>query len=598
MLQKILFLGALLCVHAATLNPSPSIAAEGQPPEFRLAIESAKNYLQKSYADKLIPDNGRLTISALALLKADTPPASPLIQGAANIIRDKIKEERYVPKEGSHDVYEASVDLMFLESLSLTGTTYQKEMEVITKYLVGRQGGDGSWDYNNQEKDAGDTSMTQFAMLGLWSSRKAGIPVSPEVWDKCAGWHIRTQFKDGGFYYHPARGGRTTHSMTTAAACSLLIIRRHLYPNEKGKWANKQVEREEGVSDKKFGVLESAPVEGLVDEDISAEEETSNKEEIERQKAIEAMKNYKPLTPLSVLDRSLGGAIGWLNRNYTVTKVSGYTLYYFYGLERTCALGSINQIANRDWYYDGGLRLLQMQNADSGGWQETHAGDAAATSYALLFFTKATAQMLGRTPRFGLGAGILQGARGLKDPNEPDEEDQSEQEKLKNAKKEEPIDKLLTDLMNPKEPNIAAIQQALVENVNFKDPEGLIGQKEILLKMAEDPRMNVKQTAMWALGRTGDLSVIPVLIDGLLVENVDVNVEALLSLCFMSRRPNGLSDQDISPTELIDPTLQGQEREAAVQNWREAAYRRWKKWYFSIRPYDQREDIEESLELK
>ncbi|QDU79354.1 hypothetical protein Pla110_10620 [Polystyrenella longa] len=589
-----------LSLSANIFLSTPIAYGANEPPEFLAAIEKAKAFLQKSYSEKAIPSDGRTTISALALLKANVPPESAPITGAVGIITAKTSGEEYLANERSKAVYEAGVDLMLLEALDHEGTQYQKQMEMLTKYIVGRQRGDGAWDYTNKDARNGDTSQTQYALLGLWSAHKAGIPFSPSVWDKAALWHIQVQGADGGFSYHPFPGNRSTHSMSVAGACNMLIIRRHLYPEAKGKWGTKPVDKSQDGTPKKFGVLEEAPAEGSAIEEAIVEEAEalSEVEKTERQKAIEAMKDYQPRISLAAIDKSIGGAIAWINRNYAIKKgVGQYPYYYLYSMERMCALGDINQLAGHDWYLEGGSWLVEKQNADKGHWYEGHSLEAAATAFGLMFLTKATARTLGKAPNFGLGGGMLTGNRGLKDPNEPEEEE-SEKDKLVKKKKEEPVEKLLADLMNPKEANVAAIAEALVENVNFEEREALISQKEILVKMAADPRMNVKQIAMWALGRTEDLEVIPILIDGLLVENVDVNVEALLSLCFMTRRPNGLSDQDVSPDQLIDPTVQGEDRLKAVQKWREETYRRWKRWYFTVRPYNERDDVEETFKIR
>ncbi|MCA9040578.1 MAG: hypothetical protein KDA65_09555 [Planctomycetaceae bacterium] len=589
------------CACASLILPGTDTFG-AEPPEFLNAVEEAKSYLLKAYDNKEIPDDGRMTITALALLKANVPRENPVISNAVRLIQSKTGGEKYKAGEAIKDVYEAGVDLMLLEALDHEGLQYKPQMEVLVDYIIKRQAGNGAWDYTNKEADGGDTSMSQYALLGLWSARKAGVVFSPEVWDKSAQWHLTTQQSDGGFTYHPYRGTPSSHTMTVAGICNLMVIRRHLYPDAAGRWANKAVDKkaeEDKGPAKKFGVLSSAPPEGLETEAAEVEdaESMSEIEKTEREKAIEAIKEYKPRTPLSAIDKSINAAMAWMSRKYSIARgVGNYHLYYLYGIERMCALGNMKQFVGHDWYFEGGQRLVKIQNEELGNWNEVITGKAAATSFGLMFLTKATAQSLGKAPSFGLGAGLLTGARGLKNPNEP--EMTPEQQKIAEAKKEEPVDKLLAQLMNPKEPNIDAITGALVHNVNFKDREGLISQKETLLRMANDPRMEVKKIAMWALGRTEDFDVIPVLIDGLLVENVDVNTEALLSLCFLTRKPNGLSDQDVSPDQLIDPTLKGEERYQAVQNWRTETYRRWKKWYFTIRPYSERDDVEEALKIK
>ena len=46
--------------------------------------------------------------------------------------------------------------------------------------------------------EASDTSQAQFALLGLWAAQRAGVEVSPEVWQKAGRWFLSSQREDGG----------------------------------------------------------------------------------------------------------------------------------------------------------------------------------------------------------------------------------------------------------------------------------------------------------------------------------------------------------------------------------------------------------------
>src|SRR5207247_2484719 len=102
-------------------------------------------------------------------------------------------------------------------------------------YLISAQRPGGEWDYPNPS--FGDTSITQYAILGLWEAVRSGVTVPKKVWDKAAGWHVSRQLRDGSFTYHPSDRGPDiqipgmggTHSMTAAGTASLLVCRLHLY---------------------------------------------------------------------------------------------------------------------------------------------------------------------------------------------------------------------------------------------------------------------------------------------------------------------------------------------------------------------------------
>ena len=600
--RRISSLVALISAFSFSL-PSAHAAggADDIPPEFRASVERAVDYLQKSFAAKEIPEDGRLIITGLALLKSGIPPETPIIQAAISNAAGKAGNNKFGAAEQKKDVYEAGVALMLLEAADHGQGKYLPQMESIANYIIGRQAAHGAWDYSGDEADAGDTSMTQYALLGLWSAHKAGVPINPKVWDDAARWHINTQYPDGGFTYHPQPvTSGPSHTMTVSGICNLLVIRRHLYPEAPGKWGNQSENKsKEDRANRKFGVLEEVDAAGTELEQLEVEEaeELSDVEKSEREKAIAAMKDYTPTVPLAAIDKSITGGMGWLNRKWRVSQVGLYAYYYLYSMERLAALGDMDLVVGHDWYMEGGSVLLNTQNPDDGFWKEAHSGEAAATAFGIMFLTKATAQSLGKVPVFGLDAGLLVGDRGLMNRNK----DKSEDDKEVEEKKKLPVEELLTTLMTSANPeDIGATQVALVDKVLFEDQsrEALIAQKDLLLKMAADPRPDVKKIAYWALGRTEDYAVIPVLIDGLLVDNVDANVEALLSLCFMTRKPNGLSEKDVSPDTLLDPTLEGEARLQAVNQWREETYRRWKKWYFTIRPYSQRDDIEEALRIR
>ncbi len=43
--------------------------------------------------------------------------------------------------------------------------------------IMGKQKANGSWDYDN--RTFGDTSISQYAVLGLWEAENAGVTISP-----------------------------------------------------------------------------------------------------------------------------------------------------------------------------------------------------------------------------------------------------------------------------------------------------------------------------------------------------------------------------------------------------------------------------------
>lgn len=282
----------------------------------------------------------------------------------------------------------------------------------------------------------------------------------------------------------------------------------------------------------------------------------------------------------------------WLAKYYTIDRPSGWGLYYLYGLERVGSLTNTEKLAGHDWYKEGCTHLLKMQQAD-GGFVDL-GGPNVSTCFAILFMTRATEKLVPVTPQVArvraatYGGGQMEGGRGLpKDLGRVDKQGgQLSEKKLPDTD----LDKVLAELGDPKSDRVEAAQKALVDAIQIGQRQELIGQKSLLLTLAKDPRVEVRRTAFWALGRCNDLLVAPVLIKGLEDVDYDAAVEARNALCVLSRRPRGFGLPDDVVAKLpADATVA--EKESAFEKWREDDLRKWREWYQSIRPYSERDKL-------
>lgn len=554
------FLSLALCA-----TQSSAVQAAGEPPEIRAAIESGKGYLRTTGAT--LQSGGLLSLSALALAKDGEPVNSPVVARALQSIQGKIGTSGYKAVNPSQQIYEAGVDLMLLANTD--PERYKPQMQAITDFLVQAQYPGGEWDYPTH--DGGDTSMVQYAMLGLWAADRNGIKVSPRVVEGGARWLLKTQLPSGGFDYHPmSRTGENkgeTLSMTAAGLSGLLIARLLLYP-ESDPFSSAS-RKEQSQEKKKFGVLET------VDIDATPEERA----------AAGSAVDERPTLSVNAFNTGIGRAYNALSARFTV-RITNWNMYFLYTVERLAALGNYQQIGGRNWYNDGTRHLLETQNEENGSWRETGpTSPAAGTAFGVLFLTRATAKTLGRPE---VGGGLLAGGRGL-----PDDLSQARfrEGKVEEEKKLGPLDELLKELANTQNFNVE-VQQAIVEKVQIATPEDrekLIQQKDLLLRLTDDKRDEVRRTAMWALGRTDDLRVVPALLDVLRRDNnVDVLIEARYSLCSLSRKPNGFG-LDPNPWDDLPPNASDQQKQQALEEWRQNVVQRWSEWYEAVRPYDERE---------
>jgi hypothetical protein len=358
--------------------------------------------------------------------------------------------------------------------------------------------------------------------------------------------------------------------MTVAGIGSLALIRHVLYPGGQLRVAEAEPPPE---PTRRFGVLERLDVTGEENEPSSS-----------------GTASYKVTTSRSQIDQAIRRGMDWLNERYKIDAAGERQLYYLYGLERTFAFLELETIKGQDWYAEG-VDYLKRTQLNNGRWTALHDGDGPATAWGLLFLTRATSKLLGRPQRAeSLGAGLLKGGRGL-----PTDLSQAllEDGKVQARKVTDPIEKLLAQLEQQDAPQVESIQQALVESVQLGNREELIGQKDRLISLARHPHAEVRRTALWALGRSDDLKLLRLMVQALKDPDVGVRIEAHNALCALSRRPEGFEGLAHDPLEGMADDASEQDKQTAVDRWSRAAYEKWHAWYLAVRPYDERDDLQE-----
>ncbi len=544
----------LTTTHAAA--PPTGVAA------YDAAVAKGVAFLKQQIAKE--SGAGEQSLAAYVLVKAGESPTSPAVTPAVKAVRARIKSGKYTPSDQSHHAYVAGVDAMLLADTG--GEQYRPELQAIADYLASVQKSDGSWDYPGDAGDVGDTSMAQYAVLGLWAADRAGASVPLSVWDRAAAWHIKTQFPDGGFAYHPgiATGsntgdGKPQLNMSAGAAGTLAVIKLHLYPDS----ANPKAKSRKGPA-KKFGVLQ-------------ARVEAPPEEEKPKVKSV-----GRATTPLGAIERSISRAMGWVQTRFQPVVDGLYCRYYYnYAMERSCALNKIETLGTIDWYRAGGDQIAKEQAKD-GSWNGDH-GKLVGTSFAILFFIKATKQ----TVVAQFGAGLLHGGRGL----DLDNSEIGRDGKVKKKREiTDPLDQLLTDLAKQDPEELERAQMAIVEKVQLGSRDELLGQMDRIRKLITNDNPEIRRTAVWALGRSGDLRDAYLLINALEDTHVDVLVESYNALSYLSRKISGVGIPSDPLADLPEGATQAQ-MDATVDRWRREALKRWSAWYFRVRPYEERNDL-------
>lgn len=351
--------------------------------------------------------------------------------------------------------------------------------------------------------------------------------------------------------------------MTMAATSSLGVTRLLFYGPQK-------MEKEKGKKDpkhKKFDLLEA------VEDPLES--------------SLASFPDYKPQNSLGQLTAEIERAIGYEVSNFNPVNVhKDFPIYFYYSAERALSVAEITEIGGKDWFTAYGEGLLTLQN-ETGAWNETFTSEIVGTSFAILFYMRSTKQIFDK--QYGLG--IQQGKKG--NPfgdkaitREPTELDLliSDMENMDTTVDESPID----------------VADEIVRSVtSIDDPEKLIGQEEKLKSLMKHPNADVRKSVVWALGRTGDFKLVPLMLDGIRDPSVDVNIEAIQALRFISRKPHGFGES-LAPFASLGDEEQiknapAEERLRLATPWREKALKDWSTWYFRIRPHEEQDSFDQLL---
>jgi hypothetical protein len=191
------------------------------------------------------------------------------------------------------------------------------------------------------------------------------------------------------------------------------------------------------------------------------------------------------------------------------------------------------------------------------------------TVWGILFLTKSTAKTIQRIkilPK--LGAGTLLGGRELpKDLTSMTVAGGRVVSRPMNGA----IEGMLAALEDPRAEQADAAVSGLVERYYAEGAGVLRPFKLRFRKMLSDRDPGVRRVAAWALAHTGDLDVVPTLIDAMIELNQDEDVitSIRLGLQVLSRKIKGMGPPSpSSPAERL------------------SAARKWREWYQTIRPLD------------
>jgi Mg-chelatase subunit ChlD len=339
------------------------------------AIDRGADFLWKYLKKEGVDSEGRFdndrenALACLALVHANAHERMPDFDAT---LRRYLAE---IPVHGQ--TYIDGLVCMLVEAYG--NPAFRPKLREVAAYLVEAQGAGGSWGYGasvqaeapaaevqrrvltvsggipldaprtsesltrrskpSRDHD-GDNSTTQYALLGLHAASRAGLKPPAATWQQALVSQRARQGKDGGFAYH--NSGQGYGSMTCAGICALALCRHEL-----------------------------------------GEKDPAD-------------------------DPGIARGLAWLDKNFSVTENPGSTdwlFYYLYSVERVGRILNTEFIGDHEWYPLGARQLVDGQNSD-GSWKgpSSEADDPRlATSFALLFLTRATAALQEDLKRGGQG---------------------------------------------------------------------------------------------------------------------------------------------------------------------------------------------------
>jgi hypothetical protein len=295
---------------------------------------------------------GTSALVTLALLNAGVTEADrPRLEKAIQYVRDINSDRVYVRALQTMALVEASLDPRRRpEAKTVDLELIRKNVQwLIDARVVAKDGTLEGWAYSNKDRGFYNSSTTQYAVLGLWAGKQAGVQIKRELWEQIREYYIRTQNpKDGFWVYDPDK-----HFLSGS-----------------GEFQSPSI------------TMSTAGLTGLL---IAGMELNGGREELRPGGAIHCGK-YDENRPAAL-------GLDWLGKHFAVSP-AGRTFYHLYGVERAGRLSGLRFFGEHDWYREGSEHLVEKQQGD-GFWSSPGNFDQNAvvsTAFALLFLSK------GRTP--------------------------------------------------------------------------------------------------------------------------------------------------------------------------------------------------------
>ncbi|MBT5885348.1 MAG: hypothetical protein HOH50_14090 [Planctomycetaceae bacterium] len=454
---------------------------------------------------------------------------------------------------GEKKFYEAGMAAILLLEVDPDG--YRPQIASLIKSIEAGQKANGSWGY--PEEKIGDTSVSQFCILALWTAKNRGFTVKTEAIANACNWLLRTQDQTGAWGYKGVNDPGVGQFRRTSQA-----------KNELG--GSNYVGAHSDAACGLGSLYITAGLLQFVNQQPEPPKKNSNVNSALQVKPTDAQ-NLKPLTD-AVPDGFLRGALtlgnNWFNSNFNSflrEESPRWPFYFLYTYERYRTFkGLAEKTAFTDappWYVTGTNYLAGKQQADGSftGAIQT-GGPAMDTCFAMFFLMRSTLKSvlnlardttfvsLGELPEDAANARIVNG-------------------KIVTTQLGGDIATILSMLEDPNAPqfkDMKAIPPVLKLSADEKERQA---QVERLKTLISEGNPQARRIAIRQFARERGLDAVPTLLYALSDPDENATREARNALRFISRRLNGFGLPDVpSPAEKAE------------------AIEKWRNWFLQVRP--------------
>jgi hypothetical protein len=539
--QRICLVG-LLAIAVALAAPRPSFAKYNpEHPEVQALVKKGIGFLEEN---NHYEDGGKVLVG-LAVLKGQKNKNHPRILEAVEIVK-KMASTPDLEVSGEGPVYSVGVAIIFL--CELDPVKYRPEIQTMLNWMLKSQKPFGGWGYlHGAHVKTGDTSMTQYGVLSMWTATRNGFTVPDHHVVAVTNWLMRTQDPSGGWGYQGKDPGNfnlvpqspVTPSLTAAGTGSLYVA---------GDVLGLKEVREEKGSDLPPGVK-------LIEKKDDLKRKPTN------------------MVDMGRYNSALNGGNNWFAKNGGIHKDIPWVYYYMYALERYMSFYEYAKFGGHQEeaaWYDAGVEFLKKEVSNKGSWT-SQSGEVAGTCFAVLFLVRSTRKSIEKASK-PVG-GELAGGKGLSgaiaNARVQNGKVVTKEEDEKNIF--EDIDSLIGQINSDVGTTIDLPPKIMLP----KDLSEREQQLKKLRKLVSAERFEARMLAVNTLSSEHSLDNAPVLIYALTDPDNRVAIAARDELRFLSRRFTGFGMPD-------EPT--------AAQ--KTTAAERWRQWYYALRPdAEEREEI-------